>query len=105
MNHLIITSAAIALLSLAACDKPAPTNLPDDPAMVPTPKSSDQFSGATGVPHNSGDEGIDENTKTDSKKTGDEEIKIHPTEPKGDPNIIIPPPVADMPPEIVPEKH
>ncbi|WP_020168358.1 MULTISPECIES: hypothetical protein [Methylotenera] len=105
MNHLIITSAAIALLSLTACNKPAPANLPDEPTLVPTPESSEHSSGATGVPHQSGDEGIDANTRTDTEKSGDEEIKIHPTEPKGDTNIIIPPPEANMPPEIVPEKH
>lgn len=101
MNHLIITSAAIAMLSLTACNKPTPVNLPDEPTIVPTPKSSEQSTGTTRVPHRSGDE----RTKSDTENSGDEEIKTHPAEPQGDPNIIIPSPVADMPPEIVPENH
>ncbi|MES2500481.1 MAG: hypothetical protein V4570_08095 [Pseudomonadota bacterium] len=90
MSQLIVTSVAIMLLCLTACDKPAPDNLPDQP-VIPLPQSS-------------GDEGIDEGTRTDKENSGDEEIQIEPRQPNGDSPIIIPPPEVDMPPDIVPEK-
>jgi hypothetical protein len=98
MNRLILTSAAIALLSLSllglsACNKPVPANLPDEPITVPVPKSS----GETGQ---SGDEGI----QSRPKETGDHDIQTDPGKPEGDGSIITPPPVADMPPEVVPDK-
>lgn len=100
MNRLIVTSAVTALfslglLSLSACNKPAPANLPDEPITVPVPKSS----GGTDTGR-SGDEGI----QSHPRETGDQDIQTDPGKPEGDGSIIIPPPVADMPPEVVPDK-
>lgn len=100
MNRLMITLLSTALLSLAACNKPAPSNLPDEPASVPVPQSSMPDSSNSTSP--SVDEGIDAGTK--QEKSGDEGIEGEPVKPNGDPAIIIPPPKADMPPDIVPEK-
>ena len=95
MNRSIITSAAVALLSLSACDKPAPNNLPDGPTIVPKPESSIGKGAGS-----SGDEGI----HSEPVEPGDEGIQNAPVKPNGDSTIIIPPPVADMPPEVVPDQ-
>ena len=96
MNHLILTFIAITVFSLSACDKPTVVNVPAETVVVPVPGPA----GATGATGNSGDEGI----KGETGKTGDEGIKGEPGKPGGDTNIIIPPPVVDMPAEIVPER-
>lgn len=101
MNRLIVTSAvnvllSLGLLSLSACNKPAPANLPDEPITVPVPKSS----GGTDATRRSGDEGI----QSHPRETGDQDIQTDPGKPEGDGSIIIPPPVVDMPPEVVPDK-
>ncbi len=95
MKPFIIGLTAIALLSLSACDKPAPNNLPDGPTTVPTPKSSI----GKGV-GSSGDDRI----QSEPAEPRDEGIQNAPVKPNGDSTIIIPPPVADMPPEVVPDK-
>ncbi len=92
MNYLILTFIAITVFSLSACDKPTVVNVPADTVVVPVPGPA----GATG---NSGDEGI----KGETGKTGDEGIQGEPGKSGGDTNIIIPPPVVDMPAEVVPE--
>jgi hypothetical protein len=87
---------AVVLSCLVACDKAVPA-LPDDPVTVPVPESS--------IPGGqSGDEGIDSGTKSESEKSLDQDIQTEPSNPDGDGSIVIPPPVVDMPPEIVPEK-
>lgn len=101
MNRLIVTSTVTALLSLtllslSSCNKPAPANLPDEPT-VPMPKSS----GGTGATGRSGDEGI----QLQPKETGDQDIQSDPGKPEGDGSIVIPPPIVDMPPEVVPDKR
>lgn len=95
MNHFIITFVAAALLIISGCDKSAPNNLPDDPMKSPMPESSTNKSMG-----NSGDEGI----HTRPVEPGDQEIQKSPVKPDGDSTIIVPPPVADMPPEVVPDK-
>ena len=94
MNHFIITSAAIAILTLSACDKPVPDNLPNDPTKAPVPKSS--------IGNGAGQSG-DDAIQTEPVAPGDTGIQNTPVKPNGDSTIIIPPPVADMPPEVVPD--
>lgn len=102
MNHLIVNSTltallSLGLLSLTACNKPTPASLPDEPLTVPVPKSS-SGTDSRGL---SGDEGI----QSQPQETGDQDIQTDPGKPKGDGSIIIPPPVVDMPPEVVPENR
>jgi hypothetical protein len=102
MNHFLMAFTIVAFCSLAACDKPVPADLPDEPVMVPKPESSiPQPSIRDG---RSVDEGIDEKTKSETEKSHDQDIQTKPTTPDGDGSIVIPPPEVDMPPEIVPEK-
>lgn len=101
MNRLIVNSTltallSLSLLSLTACNEPTPANLPDEPVVVPVPKSSD----GTDATGGSGDEGI----QSQPKESGDQDIQTDPGKPEGDGSIIIPPPVVDMPPEVVPDK-
>lgn len=95
MNHLIVTSLTVALLSLSACNKPASNDLPSEPSVVPVPESS--IGNGAG---SSGDDAI----QTKPVEPGDAEIQNSPVKPNGDSTIIIPPPFADMPPEVVPDK-
>lgn len=95
MNYLILTFAAIMVFSLSACEKPTVVNVPADTVVVPVPGPT----GPAGATGNSGDEGI----KGETGKTGDEGIQGEPGKAGGDTNIIIPPPVVDMPAEVVPQ--
>lgn len=95
MNNLILSATILALLSLTACDKPTVVNVPAETIVVPVPGPA----GATGEKGNSGDEGIQGKPGV----TGDEGIQGEPGKSGGDTTIIIPPPVVDMPPEVVPE--
>ena len=97
MNHLLVAFVVVVFLGLVACDKPVPANLPDEPVTVPVPESSIGKG-------RSGDDGIDEGTKSETEKPLDQEIQTQPDKPDGDGSIVIPPPVVDMPPEIVKEK-
>ena len=94
MNHLILTFTAMAVFSLSACDKPTVVNVPADTVVVPVPGPA----GETGAAGRSGDEGI----QGDTGKSGDEGIQGEPGKPGGDTTIIIPPPVVNMPAEVVP---
>ena len=96
-HHLLVGFVVVVFSSLVACDKPVPANLPDEPVTVPVPESS--IGGGQ-----SGDEGIDSGTKSETEKSLDQDIQTEPSKPDGDGSIVIPPPVVDMPPEIVPEK-
>ena len=51
-------------------------------------------------PGQSGDEGI----QRDKSQSGDEGIQGEPINPNGNPAIIIPPPIVNMPADIVPDK-
>ena len=51
-------------------------------------------------PGQSGDEGI----QREKEKHVDEKIQIKPPQPDSSPAIIIPPPIVNMPADIVPEK-
>ena len=84
MNNFIVISAAIAVLSLCGCNESADIN------------------GSTekDIPGASGDEGI-QREKTEPIDKG---IQGEPTNPPGNPAIIIPPPEVNMPADIVPEK-
>jgi hypothetical protein len=54
MNRLILISALLATLSLAACDRPTVVNVPAAPAAVPGPAGPP---GATGNPGSKGETG------------------------------------------------
>ncbi len=97
MNYRKVAFAVVVLSGLVACDKPMPAELPDEPVTVPVPESSIRGG-------QSGDEGIDSRTKSETEKSLDQDIQTEPSNPDGDGSIVIPPPVVDMPPEIVPEK-
>lgn len=86
MKNSIILLALFAGISLTACDKTP------DTVVIPVPGPA----GATGQ---SGDEGI----QGTPGRPGDEGIQGEPGETGGDTTIIIPPPVVEMPPDIVPE--
>jgi Collagen triple helix repeat (20 copies) len=51
MNRLILTSALLATVFLAACDKPVVVNVPSPPVSVPGPM------GPQGAPGNQGNQG------------------------------------------------
>ena len=51
-------------------------------------------------PNQSGDEAI----QRDKGESGDEGIQGQPINPNGNPAIIIPPPIVNMPADIVPDK-
>lgn len=80
MKKSIVLLALLSGFGLTACDQSP------DTVVVPVPGPA----GATGATGQSGDEGIQGETG-ETGETG------------GDTTIIIPPPVVDMPPEIVPE--
>lgn len=81
MKHLTLIFAAMAVLSLSACDKPTVVNVPAEPeektVIVPVP-----------VPGPPGEKG-------DTGKSGDEGIQGEPGKPGGDTTIIIPPPAVE----------
>ena len=61
MNRSILILAAVAALSLAACDKPTVVNVPATPVAVPGPAGPQGATGSTG----------DTGSKGDTGKTGD----------------------------------
>jgi hypothetical protein len=77
MKKSILLLALFSGIALSACDQSP------DTVLVPVPGPA----GATGATGESGDAGI----------------QGQPGESGGDTTIIIPPPVVDMPPEVVPE--
>ncbi len=77
MKKSILLLALFSGISLTACDQSP------DTVVVPAPGPAGE-TGATGQP-------------------GDAGIQGQPGEPGGDTTIVIPPPVVDMPPEVVPE--
>ena len=70
-------------LSLCACNRP----------------DSMRDSASNSIPNQSGDEGI----QRDKGQSGDEGIQDQPINPNGNPAIIIPPPIVNMPADIVPD--
>lgn len=110
-NMMKNSTALIAILlgiGLVACDKTTVDKTPDT-VVVPVPIAGP--AGATGAPGETGavgDKGStgqsgDEGIQGKPGKAGDEGIQGKPGNPGGDTTIIIPPPVANMPPEIVPK--
>lgn len=95
MKQLTLIYVAVVALGLSACDKPTVVSVPADTVVVPVPGPA----GETGAAGKSGDEGI----QGEPGMTGDEGIQGEPGQPGGDTTIIVPPPVVDMPPEVVPE--
>lgn len=91
MKNTIIFLALISGLGLAACDKTPNT------VVVPVPVAGP--AGATGAAGQSGDAGV----QGRPGKAGDEGIQGESGKTGGDTTIILPPPAANMPPEIVPE--
>ena len=94
MKNTIIFLALISGLGLAACDKTPNT------VIVPVPVAGP--AGATGAAGQSGDIGV----QGRPGKAGDEGVQGVQGEPGktgGDTTIILSPPTANMPPEIVPE--
>ena len=88
MKNTIIFLALISGLGLAACDKTPNT------VIVPVP-----VAGPAGAAGQSGDAGV----QGRPGKPGDEGIQGEPGKTSGDTTIILSPPAANMPPEIVPE--
>ena len=91
MKDTIIFLALISGLGLAACDKTPNT------VIVPMPVAGPV--GATGAAGQSGDIGV----QGKPGKAGDEGVQGEPGKTGGDTTIILSPPAANMPPEIVPE--
>ena len=84
LNTYLKTLLLISALSLCACNRPD--------SMRDTLQKSN--------PGQSGDEGI----QRDKSQSGDEGIQGQPINPNGNPAIIIPPPIVNMPADIVPDK-
>ena len=93
MKNTIIFLALISGLGLAACDKTPNT------VVVPVPVPVAGPAGATGAAGQSGDIGV----QGRPGKAGDEGVQGEPGKTGGDTTIILSPPTANMPPEIVPE--
>lgn len=84
MKNILQLFVVIIALSLFGCDKPQTSN-----------NSNDESNALQ-----SGDEGI----QREKENNMDEKIQINPVMPNDNPEIIIPPPQVNMPPDIVPEK-
>ena len=84
LNPYLKTLLLLTALSLCACNS-------QDSMRDNTPNSS---------PGQSGDEAI----QRDKGESGDEGIQGQPINPNGNPAIIIPPPIVNMPADIVPDK-
>ena len=95
MKNSILLLALFSSLGLAACDKTTVDKTPDT-VVVPVPVPMAGPAGATGATGAVGEKGT-------AGKAGDEGIQGEPGKPGGDTTIIIPPPKANMPPDIVPE--
>ena len=97
MKNTIILIALFSGISLTACDKTTVDKTPETvvvPVPVPVPMAGP--AGATGATGAVGEKGT-------AGKAGDEGIQGEPGKPGGNTTIIIPPPKANMPPDIVPE--
>lgn len=103
-----MTSLFIALLigvSLSACDKTTADKTPETivlPVPIAGPAGAKGDTGEVGEKGSTGRSG-DEGIEGKPSKAGDEGIQGEPSKPENDTNIVIPPPVVEMPPEIVPE--
>ena len=102
MKNSILLTAIVLGLSLTACDKTTVDKTPDTvivPVPITGPAGATGETGEKGAAGQSGDEGV----QGQPGQTGDEGIKGEPGKPGGDTTIVIPPPVVNMPPEIVPQ--
>lgn len=89
----------ISVLRLCACDRSDSMDGTAKNMIVPEDAKRNKS-----LPGESGDEGI----QREKKGSGDEGIQSEPINPNSNPNvnpaIIIPPPIVNMPADIVPEK-
>lgn len=85
MKHALALLVLTGLL-VTACDKPAIDNLPKEQAILPEVGAAN-----------------DKSMELETGESGDEGIQSDPDTLNIDKNIITLPPVADMPPDIVPE--
>jgi hypothetical protein len=99
MKNTIIFLALCSGLGLSACDNSPADNSPET-IVVPVPMEGPAgATGEKGATGQSGDAGIEGRPG----KAGDVGIQGEPGKSGGDTNIIIPPPVVDVPPDVVPE--
>lgn len=99
MKNTIVLLALFSSLGLVACNKTP------DTVLVPVPVPTAGPAGATGAVGEKGPSGQSGDAGIQGKpgKAGDEGIQGAPGKSGGNTTIIIPPPAANMPPDIVPD--
>lgn len=85
----------IQAICLGGCERILSMNRANENITLP-----DDSKNKNSSPGQLGDEGI----QRYKKKSGDKGIQVEPVNPNGNPAIIIPPPIVNMPADIVPEK-